>query len=200
MWISPKHRTDEFEFPLNIDDLITIHEDRVQGWFLNIAQALIPNHANDFVILMIVAAFFEGHTIFLNGADSKDQSGKFFKQGFKAVMQNQWIDSEAELDAVAHMLWSQVRNGLFHTGMIYSQAALYRGTDKEQHPPVKVYREELMPGLKGPDYLVLNAPKLLEIVQAYFSNYIAKLRDPSEVELRNNFQKGWEIQMSMRNS
>ncbi len=194
MWISPNHRVEDFSQPYSIDDLITIYEDRVRGWFLDIADKLTENVAADFATLMIVTAFFEGHAIYLEGKDSKDRSREAFKVGFKEVMRSQWTGSEKDLDATADMLWAQVRIGLFHTGMVYSQVGLFRGTETEEHPPVKIYPgSELMPGLKEPDYLVLNALKLLKIVQEYFGKYIACLRDPNNSQERENFRKGWEI-------
>jgi predicted transcriptional regulator len=184
-WYSRRYQDTDFPSPLTLDHKIVIYEDQVYGWFLDIAKDLEENVATDFVTLMIVTSFFEGHAIFLKGQDSKGQEKELFEVGFRAVLDPYFAEINQPIKPVVDMIWERVRCGLFHVGMTLAESGLYRGEHERKHPPIWVYHDQ------DGELLIVNAPELRTLVEDYFRGYIARLQD--ETELRQNFEIGWDV-------
>jgi hypothetical protein len=200
-YIGPKLRNTDFSWPLNLEDKITIYERRIRGWFLDVAARLnqLKTPDVDFVILLILMSFFEGHAMYLEGDTNTKPHGKsmqFFTKGFVTVVKSdvQFDSSISEeqkaslLESVAKMIYSEARCGLFHDGMIRHGITLYRGEKGQETQALEVHID------KDRISISFNAPKLLKIVDRYVQNYVARLRDPDSAndDLRTNFQKTWE--------
>ena len=72
---------------LNLNDVqtkIKIYEDRVSGWFLEIAEKLKSDNEAGFVILSMAIAYIEGNQQFREGKMSENNSKKFFIKGLKS--------------------------------------------------------------------------------------------------------------------
>jgi hypothetical protein len=85
----------------------------------------------DFVILLVIFSFFEGHAMYLTGKIRG--SRKLFKDGFEEVLQKAGSmtlsvpqgQRQAILDTIAESIYEKARCGLFHDGMIRHPVVMY---------------------------------------------------------------------------
>lgn len=203
VWLSPRYQSGAFPKPLSIESKMSIYEDRVWGWYLDVGKLLSKEVTADFVVLMIILAFFEGHAMYLIGEDYKSKpSGFLFKYGFKrlltSVMKIEIEEIEVKEDAnadsrekiidqAADMMWKQARNGLFHEGMTKRGIGLSRNLKDTLR-----LRGKSVPPDKIEVHLTINVPTLLDAVIYYFQQYTTQLRDPGNAELRDNFNSTWD--------
>jgi hypothetical protein len=102
---------------LNINDIdtkILIYEDRVNGWFLDIANDLKKDGCAGFVILSIAISYIEGNQQFREGNSSERNSENFFIKGMLRIFNNSGLNESILKDID---IYDQVRCGLFHDGM-----------------------------------------------------------------------------------
>ena len=79
--------------PDDINTKITVYEDRVKEWFLNIGDRLKQDNESGFVILQIAIAYIEGNQQLRRGSSSKRKSEKFFIEAMKRIfsLSNRYI-------------------------------------------------------------------------------------------------------------
>jgi hypothetical protein len=199
VWVSPRYRDTSFPLPLSLEHKIAIYEDAVLGWFLDIAKSLTKQTAADFVILMVILSFFEGHAIYLRGrVPNPRESGEFFKYGFKAVLGSGLVkfdpphetkeEEDKRLHDAAEWVYKRARNGMFHDGMVRRGIELFRGDTTRKAPPFELSYD----AYDNPARVRFNTPGMLDIVTIYFQEYIAKLRDPANKDLRERFETIWD--------
>ena len=80
-FISPKYTQDKLNKP-NIDDLIDILRDRVDGWLFDPAKKLLEDKKYWFGALGLLLTYFEGIWIYMTGEDSKGKSKEYFTAAF----------------------------------------------------------------------------------------------------------------------
>lgn len=181
-----RHYSDHHLKDDNTEVRITIYEDQVRGWFLDQARIIekTSNHGA-FVLLLVILSYVEGHAIFYKGLDSKGKSALFFRDAFKAIFPSKHSGSEI-LDRAIDELYNQVRCGLFHTGMIREKVIL----SGEFSQSFGIIQNE-----KGDDVvqIQINPHKALDEVEDHLSHYIMRLRNPEEKNLRENFNKAWDL-------
>jgi hypothetical protein len=187
--ISRHYRNDHIKVD-TFETRLAIYEDQIRGWFLDQARVLdkISDHAG-FIILLVVLSYVEGHAIFYKGQNSKDSSRQFFKDAFKRIFPLSGDSVTPDLIEIAvDELYNQMRNGLFHTGMTRGKVVLSNLVDPVQIivdvPSKTVLRIEV------------NPVKMLEVVEDHLSHYVMRLRNNEENELRENFDKAWELRIS----
>jgi hypothetical protein len=164
---------------------VAIYEDQIRGWFLDQARVLqkASDHAG-FVILLVVLSYVEAHAIFYKGQDSKNSSREFFRDAFKAIFSLS-SDNPGLIDVAVDELYHQMRNGLFHTGVTRRKVHL---SDQFQKP-VNI---DLGPA-ETVSRIEVNPTKMLETVEDHLSHYLMRLRNVEEKELRENFDKAWDL-------
>jgi hypothetical protein len=159
---------------------VDVYEDRVKGWFLEVATSLTIGSKDpydplpgDYVVLAIGLSYVEGVEQFRQGEVTPDkQSGDWFKTSIRRIFPGV---SEQE----QKHLWKLVRNGLFHDGFT-------RG-------PTLVSREKPQAILLNADgYLYLNPAKFIEAVIVDFDSYIEELRRNPDSDLAKQFVKLWD--------
>jgi len=104
--------------PNNIDDKIIIYERQVKGWFINRAFRLLRSKNNGFIVLMISISYIEGVQQYINGRTSHNNSNISFQTGLRRIF---------GLNEPNHVLgdfYSQVRCGLFHSGMTQNKVII----------------------------------------------------------------------------
>jgi hypothetical protein len=69
----------------SLDDFIDVYEDRTRGWLIDCARILNEHEHAGFGVLQIALSYFEAHTVFLRGEDSRNHARLFFKAGFEAA-------------------------------------------------------------------------------------------------------------------
>ena len=87
---------------------------------------------------------------------------------------------------IAETLYDEARCGVSHDGMIRNRMLL-RASSK---PPVFVSMHKTSGKIAA---IILNVPKVLEVVSDHLDSYVATLRDPRNVKPRQNFEKVWAI-------
>lgn len=161
---------------LSLNDVQTkvkIYEDRVDGWFLKIAEKLKQNNEAGFVILSVAIAYIEGNQQFREGKLSKNNSKKFFIRGIRRI-----FDKENVPDNISTDYYSQVRCGLFHDGMTKSN--------------VMISGEFTNPLSYNEGIIKINPNKFLNKVKEDFQKYLVELENNKI--LRSSFIKrfDWE--------
>jgi len=155
--------------PNYIEDKIIIYERQVKEWFLNRASELLQGENNGFIILMIAISYIEGVEQYRQGNHSRGNSRNYFTNGLRRIFNLQIINND-ELNA----LYSQVRCGLFHTGMTQSKVVI----SQEYMQPID---------FQEPNTIKINPEIFLNIIRLDFNDYINDLKLLANVTLRDNF-------------
>ena len=152
---------------------IDVYEDRVRGWFLDIAlqQTKDGPAVGDYVALSIAAAHLEGVEQFRRGRGGGPGAGERFQASAARVF------SDVE-PTVLETLWESVRSGLFHTG--FTEGA------------VKLSDQFESPLVESGGYLQINPASFVRAVVEDFSKYVQELRDCPEGDLARSFVQLWE--------
>jgi hypothetical protein len=177
----------------NFDTRVAIYEDQVRGWFIDQARILekASNHGA-FVLLLVALSYIEGHAIFYKGEDSKGKSKPFFRDSFKSIFPTyksgpESLELNSDLvDTAIDELYDQMRNGLFHTGMIRAKVILSGDFDAP-------FRFVVHPESKDIVQIGVNPHKMLEAIENHLSQYLMRLRDPEETQLREQFDRAWNL-------
>lgn len=165
----------------NIEHKIRLYEDRVKGWFLDIGDSLISNNEHaDFVVLMITFSYIEGVAQFRYGETSENNSQSIFSRKFKEIF-NKGGQSLEHMDKIIKIIYESARCGLFHDGMSRGHFNITR-----EIPTPIGYIPDI-------NTVIINPIHFLSNVKKDFEEYILLLKDEKNQDLRNNFQKIWDI-------
>lgn len=187
-YVSPRFRKDQLPNPLLLEDKINIFEDRVLGWQLQIAEQLyygplladgsrgqtIPH--NGFAVLYILLSYLEMIPKMEDGDHSED-SGVWFKEGLRRVFPE--LGGHADEIAILSAMWKGARNGLYHSSMTRKQVYISGDAACIDYDAAK-------------KRLVVNPGVVAHRMIGHFHAYTARLRDPSQVDLRDNFQSKFD--------
>ena len=164
-------KTGEILDPTNIDDKIKIYERQVKGWFLNRASRLLRGKDNGFIILMIALSYIEGIEEYRTGESSNRRSNEFFIRGVQRI-----FSIEGNLNQLDDF-YSQVRCGLFHSGMTRNKVIL---TDDDSSQIIEFNENET---------IKINYRKFLHKIRIDFNRYLKILKNPENITERNNFNR-----------
>lgn len=179
--ISPKHTTRDFPDGWTIDNKIDVFEARIEGWQIGIAKEIIIKEIphRGFALLHIVFSYFEMIGKYIHGYIGEEKSKYYFGKGVQAT----FAVSPAE-EKFLKVLYSSVRNGLYHLGMT----------------KINVMLRDDIPGSIGfnseKNILAICPDRLVEDLDIRFHDYVSKLRDTKNVELRENFEKRFDYDNS----
>lgn len=181
--ISPRFDSMKLSNPA-FDDYVDVYEDRVRGWLIDSGRILNQHEHAGFGVLQISLAYFEGHTIFYEGQDSRNKSKEFFKKGFLSVFPHLNTLEPKLLDEVTDIMYTDGRCGLFHIGMARSRIILSDGS-----PIFRVALDQ-----NGTIRAILiDRQGIIHSIDEHLSNYVARLRNPNEIELRQRFEAAWKL-------
>ncbi len=166
-------RTNEEYIYDSLDTKILVYEDRVTGWFFHYGRHLQSHHDAGFVVLQVALAQIEGIEQYRQGQSSDNQSGRFFREGLKRIFR---LDKSS--DAWLKNFYTLVRCGLFHDGMTRSQ--------------VWIENRFNVPLDYDGSHILISPNKFLNAVMEDFTHYIAELKNPLNVDLREAFQRNWD--------
>lgn len=168
-------KNQEYLNPNTIDDKIKIYERQVKEWFLNRASRVLKGKDNGFIVLMISISYIEGVQQYINGRPSNGNSRVVFKQGLNRIFSLNVDNTKL------NNFYSQVRCGLFHNGMSGNQVII-----SYSYPQPIDFSEY--------DAIKINPKTLLNEIRKDFSNYIAILKDQTNVTERENFSRMFSVQ------
>lgn len=206
MFVSPNYEASDFPILCSIDAKITIFEDRIFGWKLDIADQLVngvvgpdgnqdrfPVPHSGYAALDIVFSYFEMIAKYEDGYLDFGKSKHYFRQGVYSVfptMRNHQIPAEVPgvqgivvslVDYVLDLMYIGVRCGLYHSGSTSGRVVLSEGF----RGPFIFDPQNISLGINHR----LLVPKLKE----HFTSYIKRLRDEGNQELRNNFEARYDF-------
>jgi hypothetical protein len=182
--ISPRHTIDEFVDHWTLDDKIEVFIDRIKGWQIGVAEEIIKNNIldRDLALLHIIASFFEMISKYSSGFIGEGKSKEHFKKGVRLIFPE--IDSESE--AFLNSLYKSVRNGLYHIG----------------RPAPNVIIAKNLQGSVGynaeDDMIMVSPDQLVEDISIQFEAYARALRNPSNSNLRSNFEKRFDADNNLK--
>lgn len=185
IFVSPKYTVDHFSRPWSTDHKIEIFRDRTEGFMLDIADQMIngrrDDHGNEvfpqiansgFAVLQVLLCYFEMIAKYEDGYVKEDCSRLYFKKGVESVFPE--MTKHPEFDKHAKWLYKHARNGLYHNGATGSRVII-SGT----FPDSILIRE---------DDLVINPHSLAPSIKAHLKEYVERLNDQKNVEMRSKFE------------
>ncbi len=95
--------------PDDINTKISLYQDLVKYWFLDVAERLKSDNESGFVIVQIVLSYIEGNQQYREGEPSIGGSMACFKRGFKRI----FFDTIDIPEEILESFYNQVRCGLF---------------------------------------------------------------------------------------
>ncbi len=136
LWISPSYQDTDFPHPHTLETKITLFEDRVRRWKLDIADQLIngsqeksPIRHSGYATLDIVVSYFEMIAKYEDGFIGR-KSEEYFKKGVYSVFPEfKNIPPPAQtplspvgnvvslIDVVLDLMYDGIRCGLYHSGI-----------------------------------------------------------------------------------
>ena len=181
IFTSPNYLIDHFE-KFEIDEKITVFEDRVQGWIFDVCDKIlalrIPN--SEIAILKLTCNFFEMFGKFARGFVGNNQSKKHFKIGFNAIYHQTCDDKSSDL------FYAYIRNPIYHTGFVSPNVLITQSVNKPF-------------GYSENHVLILNVRVLLNDFRESFQQYICDLRNEDNQTLRNNFEMRFDFESDLLN-
>lgn len=188
-------KTQTFHTPHSLEAKITLFEDRVLGWKLDIADQLIngspeklPIRHSGYATLDIVVSYFEMIAKYEDGFIGR-RSEEYFKKGVYSVFPEfKNIPSPAQtslssvgnvvslIDVVLDLMYEGIRCGLYHSGITNGKIFLTGEIDT----PMAFELQNQM--------LIVNPHLLVPKLKAHLRDYVAKLRDLNNTDLRTQFQ------------
>ncbi len=184
MWITPKHRHTDFHDPLTFDDKVTIFYEQTLGWQLDIAEQVIDNiNHSGFGALSIAVSYFEMISKYRSGFLGR-QSRHHFKQGVHIVFPILRIAPQEVIDSLLDIFYDGCRCGLYHRGLTNPQVML----TGELETPI-AYNDSI-------HQLIINPRRLITALEMDLENYIRLLLNPTNVQLRINFEQRFDYDSS----
>jgi len=167
-------KTDKRFDTIDLDLEISIYEDQVIGWFLDVADWMTkhPTKAG-FPRLQIALSYIEGNQQYREGCSSKNRSPEFFTKGMKRIFAKENLSDQFITD-----FYDFVRCGLFHDSMTRSGVFVSEDYDSA----IKIEGENIF----------INPSIFVDKIKQDFSNYIAELKKSEDSELRSNFDKWYK--------
>lgn len=155
----------------------------MQGWYLDPIRRLLEFSGGDFAASALMMSYFEGIEAYFRGCSSKGRSREFFAAGFLRLFPPNDF-SEKIINAV----YEQVRCGFAHDGMSRNRVYLSRIFKEPMVISISKKDGELDP--RGHvESILVNPERLYASIKAHFEDYVQRLRDPSQGEIKKAFER-----------
>ncbi len=154
----------------DVDDKTIIYERQVKDWFLNRASKLVNGNNNGFIVLMISISYIEGVQQYINGQNSRGNSNRFFQQGMRRIFNTDFTDTDL------NYFYSQVRCGLFHSGMTQHKVIINNSYKDAIH-------------FSDDNTIKINPKLFLKAIRNDFNRYLKLLRNTTTTNERTNFSR-----------
>ena len=199
--VSPQFTDSKLQPGCAMEDKIEVFEDQMSGWLLRHAHALLDEKYvfrkdAGFAVLTLVTAYFEPIESYHAGLSSDRQSKVFFRRGFLRVFlnlpttlkNNGFTDADQLAADIADEIYIHLRCGLFHEG-----GAKHKLLVRQDTAPLG-FMLDMTTGNVGS--IVIDPGRFVAEVQNHLNTYVARLRDPSETDLRQKFEAFFDHKMS----
>ena len=172
--ISPKYHLSDFQ-KFEIDEKILVFEDTMSGWIFDICDEIIKLPNSSFATIKTIVSIFEMIGKYVKGYAEDYQSKKHFFIGFQAIYPDKYGEKAAEL------FYKYIRNPLYHSCFVSPNVFI---TKEISHPF----------GYAPNNLLLLNIHVLLDDLKFAVHRYILDLKNPSNDQLRTNFEKRFDYE------
>jgi hypothetical protein len=190
-YISPNFDPSKYETK-NVEDLIDVFEDRTLHWLFEPIRNLLDLQNGYMAAFGLILSYFEGITIYIRGKDSMGNSATFFKEGFLAVLKTAGHDDDL-LERVAEIIYSDGRCGFFHDGFGFRGRILI-APKANKDMIITLPEKDGVVDEKGPiESIIINPSRIFSIVEKHFIQYIYQLKEKSDQDLIENFEKACKI-------
>jgi hypothetical protein len=200
IWLSPSYQDTDFSIPHSLDTKITLFEDRVLGWKLEIADQIINGsqektsirHAG-YATLDIVISYFEMIAKYEAGFTGRE-SEKYFKQGVYSVFPEfKHISPSTQtqltpvgklvslIDVVLGLIYEGIRCGLYHSGITNGKIFL---TGEIKTPMAFELQNQM---------LIINPHLLVPKLKIHLQDYMGRLRDTNNTDLRTKSEVRYDF-------
>jgi len=200
IWLSPSYQDTDFPLPHSLETKITLFEDRVLGWQLDIADQIINGgqekssiRHSGYATLDIVVSYFEMIAKYEAGFTGRE-SEKYFKYGVYSVFPEfKHISPSAQtplspvgkgvslIDVVLDLMYEGIRCGLYHSGITNGKIFL---TGEIETPMAFDLQHQM---------LIVNPHLLVPKLKAHLQNYVKRLRDTNNADLRAKFEVRYDF-------
>jgi hypothetical protein len=188
MRISWRHDDDFLAGTSSIEKKVEVFEAQMWGWQLHVADLIVNggrNHEDDrdveaiphaaFAALQVALVYFEAIAKYEAGFTGRD-SRKYFEAGILSVFPNIAALPYAPTQRSLELLYEGARCGLYHLAMTAPGIALAR-------------TGQAISFTSTPTRIVIDPHVLIPQLKRHFAEYVTRLRDPTEVKLRERFAK-----------
>ena len=206
MRISPSFENTDFSDLSSLETKISLFEDSVLGWQINIADQIIngkkSSHGNaeippiehaKYAMLDIIFSYFEMIAKYHRGFKSLGKSREYFRAGVYIVFPDLTHPLQPNhpevIKEVVDLMYDEIRCGLYHTGRIGSRINV---TTESEDFSVTTLRQA-----KGVIFLTVNPKYVVLKVKEHFEQYISQLKDVSNHQLRMNFEARYDFDHSV---
>jgi hypothetical protein len=180
--LSPSYTHEKLVSP-SFSDLVDVFEDLWSKLIFEQAELLLSNPNGDMAAMTILMPYFESIECFTTGLSSKQQSGKFFVNGFCRV----FTHKQSDVTNVAKELYRYIRCGLAHEGFIKNQVNYSRGNPNAFVCTYKLKADKTLDIDAGLTSVIVNPKRMYECIILHFNKYLKDLKIESNVDLRINF-------------
>lgn len=135
----------------------------------------------DLAALRLLIGYFEPIGKYLDGYAKLGSSLRYFKKGCQDVVARRFSVNIEEPSKQLKGLYTLARCGLFH------------GASLSREVVIGVAPYALLISAEGKK-IVVNPRKLHEVLSADLERYLTMIRDPSEKDLRENFERRWDFE------
>jgi hypothetical protein len=185
---SPRYRAENKPRPWTLEDKVDIFEDRVLGWQLVPAKETAQRVPNSmFVVIGAVFSYIEMYAQFKAGEVSEGKSFTMFMEGMLDLFPNLRGNERAE--PIFRALYKSIRCGMYHNAFVGRHVFLVDVSDRA----IALHDFPPEPGRDGTTAISMNPAVLTDFLINHFDSYIRRLRNPGNVELRENFQKRFDL-------
>ena len=193
-FISPNFDCEKLESP-SYEDLVDVFEDRIRNWFLLPAARLLELPNCQIAAVALLISYFEGIEIYLTGKDSKNKSPEFFASGFLKVFAIEGKGAELS-KKITDAIYDQARCGFSHDGMFRNRVFF---SDTPSKPILVSWPKKngAFDSSGKVESILINPARFLESIRVHFNGYVKKLRDGSDLLLKQAFEAAVKLKWGL---
>ncbi len=166
--------------PNDVETQIDIYENSTRYWFFNVAERLKQDNEAGFVVLQLAISYIESIEQYKTGKSSNNDSKSFFSNSLKKIFPEIKFTKE-----ILDHIYDEVRSGLVHNAITKKDVVI----STKFQDTIKIENKNIL----------INPHKFLDRIIYDFEEYIKKLRNENEVNLRERFKTFFMMDKSVKN-
>lgn len=193
--ISPHYPPEKLQNPI-IEDLVDVLEDRLRFWLLEPAKELASHQFGQVAGFALLLTYFEGIWSYIQGQDSRRNSGAFFKSAFVDTFESCGL-APGLLERIAVVLYEDARCGFFHDGL-FRHRIFFGKVDGGCLSVTLPCTNGVLDEAGEIQSIIVDVEGVREYIEGHLEKFLSLLRDSSQKELRERFkafcQQKWDYE------